>query len=114
MREVLCYLSVTFRQRFFWRRELYCSDAATSPRDLVALLLRPSVGFVEVLADPVELVSETMKGALVLRVESLEQVLLVENCLEVLDGGAYFLVENPDNFFCRLLLEVGEGAAWRC
>ena len=41
-----------------------------------------------------------MKGALMLRVEFLEQVLLVENCLEALDGGAYFLVENPDNFFC--------------
>ena len=55
-----------------------------------------------------------MKGALVLRVEFLEQVLLVEDGLKALDGGADFLVENPDDFFCRLLLEVGEGAARRC
>ena len=78
------------------------------------MLLRPGIGLVEVLADPVELVGETMKGALMLRVEPLEQVLFVEDSLEALDGGAYFLVENPDNFFCRLLLEVGEGAARRC
>ena len=41
-----------------------------------------------------------MKGALVLRVEFLEQVLFVEDCLEALDGGAYLLVENPNDFFC--------------
>ena len=41
-----------------------------------------------------------MKGALVLRVELLEQVLLVKYSLEALDGGADFLVENPDDFFC--------------
>ena len=41
-----------------------------------------------------------MKGALMLRVEPLEQVLFVEDSLEALDGGAYFLVENPYNFFC--------------
>ena len=41
-----------------------------------------------------------MKGALVLRVEFLEQVFLVENSLKALDGGADFLVENPDDFFC--------------
>ena len=35
-----------------------------------------------------------------LRVEFLEQVFLVENCLKALDGGADFLVENPDDFFC--------------
>ena len=55
-----------------------------------------------------------MKGALMLRVEFLKQVFLVENCLKSLDGGTYFLVKDPDNFFCRLLLEVGEGAARRC
>ena len=41
-----------------------------------------------------------MKGALVLRVELLEQVLLVEDSLKALDGSADLLVENPDNFFC--------------
>ena len=100
MSEVLCYLSVTFRQRLFWRRKLYCSDATTSPRYLLVTLFRPGVGLVEVFADPIELVGEAMKGALVLRVESLEQVLLVEDCLEALDGGAYLLVKNPDDFFC--------------
>ena len=72
----------------------------TRPRDLLATLLRPGIGLVEVFADPVELVGEAMKGALVLRVELLEQVLLVEYSLEALDGGADFLVENPDDFFC--------------
>ena len=70
------------------------------PQDLLATLLRPGVGLVEVLADPIELVGESMKGALVLRVEFLEQVFLVENSLKALDGGADFLVENPDDFFC--------------
>ena len=36
----------------------------TSPRDAVVLLLRPVVGLVEVVTDPVELVCEAMEGAL--------------------------------------------------
>ena len=99
MREVLCYLSVTFRQRFFGRRDLYCSDAATSPRDLVALLLRPGVGLVEVLADPIELVSEPMKGLLMVLFDLLEKMFLVEDRLKALYCCANLLVEDPDNFF---------------
>ena len=41
-----------------------------------------------------------MKGALMLRVELLEQVLFVEDSLEALNGGADLLVEDADNFFC--------------
>ena len=99
MREVLCYLPVTFRQRLFWCQELYCSDAATSPRDFVALLLRPGVGLVEVLADPIELVSEPMKGLLMVLLDLLKKVLLVKDCLKALDSCANLLVEDPDNFF---------------
>ena len=99
MSEVLCYLSVTLRQRLFWRRELYCSDAATSPRYLVALLLRPGVGLVEVLADPIELVSEPMKGLLMVLLDLLEKMFLVEDRLKALDCCANLLVEDPDNFF---------------
>ena len=99
MREVLCYLSVTFRQRFFWRRELYCSDAATSPRDLVALLLRPGVGLVEVFTDPIELVSEPMKGLLMVLFDLLEKMFLVKDRLKALYCCANLLVEDPDNFF---------------
>ena len=99
MREVLCYLSVTFRQRLFWRRELYCPDATTSPRYLVTLLLRPGVGLVEVLADPIELVSKPMKGLLMVLFDLLEKMLLVEDRLKALDSCADLLVEDPDNFF---------------
>ena len=99
MHEVLCYLPVTFRQRLFWRRELYCSDAATSPQDLVALLLRPSVGLVEVLADPIELVSKPMKGLLVVLFDLLEKMFLVKDRLKALDSCANLLVEDSDNFF---------------
>ena len=63
------------------------------------MLLRPGVSLVEVVTDPVELVSKTMKGALVLRVKLLKQVLLVEDSLEVLDCSADLLVEDPNNFF---------------
>ena len=45
------------------------------------MLLRPGIGLVEVFADPIELVGEAMKGALVLRVEFLEQVFFVKNLL---------------------------------
>ena len=99
MREVLCYLSVTFRQRFFWRRELYCPNAATSPRYLVALLLRPGVGLVKVFTDPIELVSEPMKGLLMVLFDLLEKMLLVEDRLKALYCCANLLVEDPDNFF---------------
>ena len=99
MSEVLCYLPVTFRQRLFWRRKLYRSDATTSPRDLVALLLRPGVGLVEVLADPIELVSKPMKGLLMVLFDLLEKMLLVEDRLKALDSCANLLVEDPDNFF---------------
>ena len=39
-----------------------------------------------------------MKGFLMLQVELLKQVLLVEDSLKALNCGAYFLVEDPDNF----------------
>ena len=113
MREVLCYLPVTFCQRLFWRRKLYCSNAATSPRYLVALLLRPGVGLVEVFTDPIELVSEPMKGLLVVLLDLLKKVLLVEDCLKALYCCANLLVEDPDNFLGRLLLEVWERAGSR-
>ena len=99
MSEVLCYLSVTFCQGLFCRRKLYCSDAATSPRYLVPLLLRPGVGLVEVLADPIELVSKPMKGLLVVLLDLLEKMLLVEDRLKALDSCANLLVEDPDNLF---------------
>ena len=49
-----------------------------------------------------------MKGPLPVRVELLEQVFLVEDRLVTLDGSANLLVEDPDNFLGRLLLEVWE------
>ena len=99
MSEVLRYLLVTFRQRLFWRRELYCSNATTSPRYLVVLLLRPGVGLVEVFTDPIELVSKLMKGLLMVLLDLLEKMLLVEDRLKALDSCANLLVEDPDNFF---------------
>ena len=42
--------------------------------------------------------------------QRLEEVLLVEDGLVALDGGDDLLLENPYDFFCRLLLEVGERA----
>ena len=47
-----------------------------------------------------------MKGPLPVRVELLEQVFLVEDGLVVLDGSADLLVEDADDFFNFLLLEV--------
>ena len=99
MSETLCYLPVTFCQRLFWRRELYCSDAATSPRNLIALLLGPGVGFVEVLADPIELISKPMKGLLMVLLDLLKKMLLVEDRLKALDSCTNLLVEDPNNFF---------------
>ena len=43
-----------------------------------------------------------------LQVEVLEQVLLVEDGLEAFNGSANLLVEDPDDFLGRLLLEVWE------
>ena len=40
-------------------------------------------------------------------------MLLVEDGLEALDGSTNFLVENPDDFLGRLLLEVWERAGSR-
>ena len=99
MSKVLCYLSVMLRQRLFWCREFYCPDAATSPRYLIALLLRPGVGLVEVLTDPIELVSEPMKGLLMVLFDLLEKMLLVEDRLKALDCCTNLLVEDSDNFF---------------
>ena len=99
MSEILCYLPVTFCQRLFWRRELYCSDAATSPRNLIALPLGPGVGFVEVLADPIELISKPMKGLLMVLFDLLEKMFLVKDRLKALYCCANLLVEDPDNFF---------------
>ena len=87
-RQVLADLSVPLDEWFLRRRELGGSDAATSPRYAVALLLRPVVGLVEVVADPVELVSEAVECALGVSEERLEEVLLVEDGLVALDGGA--------------------------
>ena len=47
-----------------------------------------------------------MKGPLPVRVELLEQILLVEDGLVTLDGSADLLVEDADDFFSCLLLEV--------
>ena len=58
------------------------------------LLLRPLIGLVEVVADPVELVSKAVEGVL-----GVSKKRLVEDRLVALDGGANLLLENPDNFF---------------
>ena len=63
------------------------------------LLLRPVVGFVKVITDPVELVCEAMEGVLGVSEERFEEVLLVEDSLVALDGGANLLLENPYGFF---------------
>ena len=52
-----------------------------------------------------------MKGPLPVRVELLEQVLLVKDHLVTLDGSANLLVEDTDNFFSCLLLEVRKRTA---
>ena len=46
-----------------------------------------------------------------LRVELLEQVLLVEDSLEALNCSAYLLVEDADDFFSCLLLEIRKRTA---
>ena len=40
-----------------------------------------------------------MEGALGVSEQGLEEVLLVEDGLVALDGGADLLLENPDDFF---------------
>ena len=52
-----------------------------------------------------------MKGPLPVRVELLEQVLFVEDRLVTLDGSANLLVEDANNFFSCLLLEVRKRTA---
>ena len=52
-----------------------------------------------------------MKGLLPVRVELLEQVLLVEDRLVTLDGSANLLVEDADDFFGCLLLEIRKRTA---
>ena len=52
-----------------------------------------------------------MKGLLPVRVELLEQVLLVEDRLVTLDGSANLLVKYAYDFFSCLLLEVRKRTA---
>ena len=77
---------------------------------MFSTLLRPGIGLVEVVANPIELVSEAMERLLPLAVELLEEVLLVEDRLVALDGRANLLLEDADDFGGRLLLEVWERA----
>ena len=77
---------------------------------MFSTLLRPGIGLVEIVANPIELVSEAVERLLPLAVELLEEVLLVEDRLVALDGRANLLLENADDFGGRLLLEVWERA----
>ena len=77
---------------------------------MFSTLLRPGIGLVEVVTDPIELVSEAVERLLPLAVELLEEVLLVEDRLVALDGRANLLLEDADDFGGRLLLEVWERA----
>ena len=52
-REVLCDLSILLDERFLRRREFDGADATASPRDAISLLLRPLIGLVEVVTDPI-------------------------------------------------------------
>ena len=52
--QVLCDLSIPLDEWLLRRREFDGADAATSPRDAISLLLlRPLIGLVEVVADPI-------------------------------------------------------------
>ena len=62
----------------------------------------------------VELVSEPMKGLLMVLLNLLKKMLLVEECLKALNCSADLLVKDPNNSFGWLLLEVWERAAGRC
>ena len=97
--QVLCDLPVPLDEWFLRRREFDGADTATSPQDAILLLLRPLIGLVEVVTDPVELVSEAVECALGVSEERLEEVLLVEDRLVALNGGANLLLENTDDFF---------------
>ena len=77
---------------------------------MFSTLLRPGVGLVEVVANPIELVSEAVERLLPLAVELLEKMLLVEDSLVALDCRANLLLEDADDFGGRLLLEVWERA----
>ena len=77
---------------------------------MFSTLLGPGIGLVEVVADPIELVSEAVERLLPLAVKLLEKVLLVEDSLVALDSRADLLLENADDFGGRLLLEVWERA----
>ena len=78
-----------------------CVDATASPRDAVLLLLRPLIGHVEVVADPIKLVGEAVECALGVSEKRFEEILLVEDRLIALNGGADFLLEGPNDFFSR-------------
>ena len=77
---------------------------------MFSTLLRPGVGLVEVVANPIELVSEAVERLLPLAVKLLEEVLLVKDCLVALDGCANLLLKDADDFSGRLFLEVWERA----
>ena len=77
---------------------------------MFSTLLRPGIGLVEVVTDPIELVSEAVERLLPLAVELLEEMLLVEDRLIALNGCANLLLEDADDFGGRLLLEVWERA----
>ena len=91
-RQVLSDLPVPLDKQFLRRQKFDGANAATSPRDAILLLLRPLIGLVKVVADPIELVSEAVEGALGVSEERLEEVLLVKDRLVALDGGANLLL----------------------
>ena len=70
---------------------------------MFSTLLRPGIGLVEVVADPIELVSEAVERLLPLAVKLLKEVLLVEDRLVVLDGCVNLLLKDADDFGGRLL-----------
>ncbi|KZT63373.1 hypothetical protein DAEQUDRAFT_770688 [Daedalea quercina L-15889] len=72
------------------------------------LLLQPGMDIINVLIKPVKLISEAMESLLPVLVETIKEVLLVKNHLEVNGGGSYILGKYPLSFSIRLLLEVRE------
>ena len=65
---------------------------------MFSTLLRPGIGLVEVVANPIELVSEAVERLLPLAVELLEKMLLVEDSLVAFDCRANLLLEDADDF----------------
>ena len=65
---------------------------------MFSTLLRPGIGLVKVVADPIELVSEAMERLLPLAVKLLEKMLLVEDSLVALDCRANLLFKDADDF----------------